>query len=137
MRNVSTKTSCWTKGNDMFLYSAVSSPRDCSKHFTLHPLADLFIPKPSRLLHEDYLFRHPPLSVAMYSVIQLSELWQRGMNEIASFETAARRFEPRFSQLRAQRSTAPHEVQIIWSTSVHCVGYMPEVVSNITAGSRG
>ena len=27
-----------------FLYSAVSSLWDCSKHFTLHPLADLFIP---------------------------------------------------------------------------------------------
>ena len=34
----------------MFLYSAVSSPLDCSKRFTLHPLADLFIPAPTRLL---------------------------------------------------------------------------------------
>ena len=28
----------------MFLYSAVSSPLDSSKRFTLHPLADLFVP---------------------------------------------------------------------------------------------
>ena len=31
-----------------FLYSAVSSPWDCSKRFTLHPLVDLFIPVPSQ-----------------------------------------------------------------------------------------
>ena len=35
------------------------------------------------LLREDYSFKHPPLSVARYSSIQLSELWQRGMDEIA------------------------------------------------------
>ena len=28
-------------------------------------------------------FRYPPLSVAKYSFVQPSELWQRGMNEIA------------------------------------------------------
>ena len=60
--------------------------RDCSERFTLHPLADLFIPMPSRLLwehsatlqllHEECSFRYPPLSVARYSFIQLSELWQ-------------------------------------------------------------
>ena len=54
--------------------------------------ADLFIPTPSRLSgrhsttlqlqREDYSFTHLPLSVARYSFIQLSELWQRGMNEI-------------------------------------------------------
>ena len=36
-----------------------------------------------QLLLEDYSFRNPPLSVARYSVLQLSELWQRGMKEIA------------------------------------------------------
>ena len=34
----------------MFLYSAVSSPLDGSKRFTLHPLVDLFIPTPTGLL---------------------------------------------------------------------------------------
>ena len=36
--------------NGMFLYSAVSSPLDRSKRVTLHHLADLFIPIPTRLL---------------------------------------------------------------------------------------
>ena len=36
----------------LFLYNAVSSPQDCSKHFSLRPLADLFIPKPTGLLWE-------------------------------------------------------------------------------------
>ena len=42
------------KGKGMVLYSAVSSPLDRSKRFTLHPLADLFIPTPTRLLLEEF-----------------------------------------------------------------------------------
>ena len=42
--------SCRSKGT--FLYSTVSSPWDCSNHFTLQPLEDLFTPPP-RLLWED------------------------------------------------------------------------------------
>ena len=34
----------------MIVYSAVSSPLDSSKCFTFHPLADMFIPTPTRLL---------------------------------------------------------------------------------------
>ena len=34
-------------------------------------------------MREDYSFTYPPLSVARYSFIQLSEIWQSGMNEIA------------------------------------------------------
>ena len=43
------------KGKGMFLYSAVSSPLDRSgaAHFT-PPLADLFIPTPTRLLWEAF-----------------------------------------------------------------------------------
>ncbi len=37
-----------------FPYSTVPSPLDCSKRFTLHPLADLFIPTPTRLLWEAF-----------------------------------------------------------------------------------
>ena len=75
-----------------FLYSEVSSSWDCSKCFTLHPLADLFIPMPPRLPWEAfshtaitaqiYLFTYPPRSIARHSFIQLSELRQRGVNEI-------------------------------------------------------
>ena len=39
-----------------------------------------------QLLHEDYSFKHPPLSVARYTFIQLSELWGErncGVSEIA------------------------------------------------------
>ena len=57
----------------------------------LYILADLFIPisicgkhlATLQLLDEEYSFTYPPLSVAMYSFIQLSELWQCGVNEIA------------------------------------------------------
>ena len=36
-----------------------------------------------QLLHEDYSFTYPPLSIARCSFIQLSELRQCGVNEIA------------------------------------------------------
>ena len=36
-----------------------------------------------QLLREDYTLTCPPMSVARYSFIQLSELWQCGVNEIA------------------------------------------------------
>ena len=36
-----------------------------------------------QLLHEGCSFTQPPLSITTFSVIQLSEMWQRGMNEIA------------------------------------------------------
>ena len=42
------------KCKGMFLYSTVSSPFDHSKHFKLHPLADLCIPTPTRLLLEAF-----------------------------------------------------------------------------------
>ena len=42
--------------------------------------------------------------MARYSFIQLGELRQREVNEIASFETAARGFKPGFSRLRVRCS---------------------------------
>ena len=42
------------KCKGMFLYSTVSSPLDRSERFTLRPLADLFIPTPTRLLWEAF-----------------------------------------------------------------------------------
>ena len=74
------------------IYSAISSPWDYSKHFTLHPLADLFQRQLDfswkhsgmlQLLHKDYSFRYPLLFVARCSFIQLSELRQCGMDGIA------------------------------------------------------
>ena len=66
----------------MFSCSTVSSPLDHSKRFTLHPLADLFIPTPTRILWEAFshsayvtntIHSHffPPLPVARYLFIQL------------------------------------------------------------------
>ena len=89
------------KGKGEFLYSAVSNPQDYSKRFTLYSLADLFNQTPSRLLWEassymlqlmckDCLYTYPPLSVAMYSFIQLRELKQCRVKKLAqSFNTAA------------------------------------------------
>ena len=44
----------WTKGEGLFLYSALSNLLDCSNHFTLHLLAKLLIPAPTRLLKEAF-----------------------------------------------------------------------------------
>ena len=76
-----------------FLYSAVSSPptaqgalhftpwQACSfqRHFDFSVNHSTTL----QLLREEYSFRCPPLSVARYSIIQLSKLWQRWVNEIA------------------------------------------------------
>ena len=66
-------------------------------HFTLHPLvAELFIATPNQflleafssisatlqLLREDFSLPYPPLSIARYSFIQLSELRQCGVKQI-------------------------------------------------------
>ena len=77
------------KWYDFYIYSAVSTLLDRSKHFTLHPLAYLFIPAPTRLLWEAlsqlfceyYSLTLPPLLFARYSFIQLSELGHRGENK--------------------------------------------------------
>ena len=51
--NITAEVKVKVKG--IFLYSAVSSPLDRSKRFTLlPPLADLFIPTPTRLLREAF-----------------------------------------------------------------------------------
>ena len=76
-----------------FLYSAVSSPQDRSKRFTLY--------FPDRPVHSDtisaslgsiqqYATINPPLSIARYSFIQLSELEQCRVQKVAQrFNTAA------------------------------------------------
>ena len=112
-------TCSFVKGKGTFLYGVAYSPWDCSKRFTLHLLAHLFVLTSSRLLwkhsatlqllREDRSFTNLPLSIARYSFMQLSELW--GERNFQSFETAAREFELGFSRLGARRSkryvTAP------------------------------
>ena len=109
----------------MFLCSAVSSIYDCSKywiHFTLHQTCSFqrhldFSGKNSgslQLLHEDNLFTYP--SVARHSFIQLSELWQRGVNEIAKTSNSSKKIRTRgFSfggpTFKARCHRAPGTVQ--------------------------
>ena len=82
---------CYKYCKGMILYSTVSSPLDRSKRLTLHSLADLFIPTPTRLpwkhsshatiVREDYSLPFPPPPIARYSwFIQLSELVRCGEN---------------------------------------------------------
>ena len=80
----------------MFLYSAVSSSLDCSKRFTLHPLALWqtssfryqldFSEKYSShavIRREDYSLTFSSLCLARYSFIQLSELGHHRENKNA------------------------------------------------------
>ena len=84
----------------MFLYSAVSSPLDCSKRVTLHPLAACsirhqldFSEKHSamlKLFHKYYPHTFPSLSIARCSFIQLSELGGHGENENAELQHSSK-----------------------------------------------
>ena len=86
-----------------FLYSAVSSPQDRSKRFTLY--------FPDRSVHSDTIstslgsilqlmregcsYTYPQLSIARYSFIQLSELEQCRVKKLAQgFNTAAQDSNP-------------------------------------------
>ena len=102
----------------MVLYSAVSSPLDRSKRFTLsspgrpvHSNTVLgFSWKHSRLamqqLRNDYSLTFPPLSIARYSFIQLSRLRRREVKENAQTSKRYQRgFEPGLSRLRVRHST--------------------------------
>ena len=59
--NLQIKVSIYFKCFGCFLHRAVSSPLECSKRFTLHPLADLFILTPTWLLWE--VFSHAAITV--------------------------------------------------------------------------
>ena len=110
----------WYKNT--LLHSTVSSHWDCSKHFTLHPLTDLFIPiidfsgKHSSLLQllcEDYSFTYTPLSIARYSFLQLSELWQRGVNEIAYSSKQNPNMSNNFWSIWTAADTYTHKITIV------------------------
>ena len=76
-----------------FNIAHVPSQLDHTQRFTLHSLADLFIPAPTWLLweafsqavntREDYSFIFPPLSIARYSFMQLSGLGRHEPSENA------------------------------------------------------
>ena len=101
----------------MFLYSAVSSPLDRSKRFTLflpwqtcsfrHQLG--FFRKHSSdaaITRDDYSLTFPPPSIARYTFIQLSEGRQWRERKCSIFETVAKGgFEPRLTRLRVRHST--------------------------------
>ena len=91
-----------------FICSAVSSPQDCSKHFyTLLLWQTCSLDQtPSRhlweasshmlqLMREGCSYTYPPLSIARYSLIQLSELEQCRVKKLAlGFNTAAQDSNP-------------------------------------------
>ena len=92
-------TYTYLKGKGKFLYSAVSSPQDHSKRFTLYfpdrPVqsdtisASLGSIQP-HLMGEGCLYTYPPLSIARYSFIKLSELEQCRVKKLAQgFKTTA------------------------------------------------
>ena len=104
----------YNKGKGKFLYDAVSSKKDHSKHFKVHPMEDLPIPTPTLLLLEAFnhaaitaqiLFGHIylQLSIARYSFIQLSELSTARYSFIQLSELSTARYS--FIQL-SELSTA-------------------------------
>ena len=87
----------WPLIKGMFLYSAVSSPFDRSKRFTLFALpdrtvhSDTNLASPGSILVMQQLrtktksLTFPPLSIARYSFIQLSQQGVNGENKNAQF----------------------------------------------------
>ena len=135
----------------MFLYCAVSSPWDCSKqcafhpltHLTLHPLTDLFVPTPSRLLWEAFghaaiAARRPlikSISVCSQILINTTEVsvatW--GERNCQSFETPERCFETGFSfkPLRHQTQATRVCTTVYQICTVLCISHQP-----LLSGSR-
>ena len=101
--------------NGMFLCMAVSSPEDCSKPFTLYFPGRLFNETPSQplwkvpttlqLMREGFSYKYPPVSIARYSFIQLSELEQCRMNIFAQGLTPQHRLRTRVLLARVRSST--------------------------------
>ena len=100
----------------MVLYSAASSHLDSSKCFTFSSLgrpvhsdtnsAYLGSILAMQQLRNDYSLTCPPLSIARYSFIQLSQLGRREEKEKAQTSKRYQRsFEPGLSLLRVRHST--------------------------------
>ena len=106
-----------TYKKDKFLCNAVSSPQDCSKRFTLHPLANLFIPRPFQLLWE--AFSHAAItarrllfhiSTTTYCIAK--NCGNVGLSNLPKVRKDRKGFETGFSRLSVQHSNryviAPH-----------------------------
>ena len=88
-----------------FLYSAVSNPQDCSKRFTLYfpdrPVQSntmstfLGSIQPYATISARRLLVHPPLFIAGYTLIQLSELEQCRMKKLPKVLTPQDRIQTR------------------------------------------
>ena len=116
MLTVCTGYNCWFKMvKCIFIYSAVSSPLDCRKRFTLHPLADLSIPTATRLLWEKFQpcsnynsLTFPQLSIGRYSLLIYIDVltgasWRE--RQCPNFETVAKGIRIR-ACFRVRHSTA-------------------------------
>ena len=96
-----TETYSIVKSKGKFLYSAVSSPQDRSKHFTLYfpgkSVQSLYLNFSGKysamlqLMHEGCSYRYPPLAIARCSFIQLSELEQCRMKKLSNGLTSQHR----------------------------------------------
>ena len=107
-----------------FLYSAVSSPWDCSKRFILHPLAEIFIPTPSQLLWEAFshaaitarrLFVQMSVYVCIQAVIYTAELTGNvGLTKLPELRNGSKRVRTRFISIESptfyRYVTTPHDV---------------------------
>ena len=99
---------------NMIIYSAELNPLDCSKRFTPGRLVHSDTNPTSLrsiqlrcILRKDYLQTFPPLSIAIYSFMYMSELGHRGENEnVQTLKQQQRGFETKLSQLRVQYYTA-------------------------------
>ena len=122
----------------MVLYSAVSSPLDRSKRFTLsspgRPVhsntnsASLGSILAMQQLRIDYSLTFPPLSIARYSFIQLSRLRRREVNENAQTSKRKQRgFEPGLSRLRVRHSTIELRRSTKCGISINCVDCKSEL----------
>ena len=106
-----------SKSRDIFLYTTIFSPLDCSKRFTLSSpgrpvhsdinpasLGSILVTEQLNATTNSLIF--PPPSIARYSFIQLSELEHHGERKFSNFETVAKgAFEPGLSQLQVRHST--------------------------------
>ena len=101
------------------VYSVLSNPRDCTKRFKLNSSSGLFYQTQSRLHRETssnvainarriIIHKYPPLYVARYSFIQLSELEQCRVKRFARVSTRRHRIRSQVlveSAARADDST--------------------------------
>ena len=101
-------------GKGKFLYSAVFSPRDCSVFYTLLPWQtcsykhslNFHRSHMLQLMQECYSYTYPPVSIAKYSFLSLSELEQyRVKKDAYGFNTAAQDSNP--GSLSRESETLP------------------------------